>query len=657
MFARSHLPLSATLLALGLALGCAEKSDQLVLVDVIRDVQVGEVDSVEFQILQAKQPVSTKTVPWQGAMSGPLKVGLRVSTDLTGEFEVNATGFLSRKVVGYAAPAKVTLHGRGSSDIVKLTILAGAPPVTRSADGGISAPMGQSDGRPRDPDSGAGPEADVPGKPSSDPDARAANVDGAGPDRADQGPIVDSPSVIDSRADSNLDSGANPGTIPDTAPDAVPAMWTKPENVENDLLQREYRVEVAANRLTGDAVLVFEENGSVKALSYQAGTKVWGTPKVLDNRGSPDRPTVAVDRNNKAITIWANRSSEAALLGIWVSHSADGGNSWTPPIRIHAGSNSYTPSVAISPSGRARAVFEQGIANINRVYTTYFDGANWSPATQVLDAMDTSNSREVSVVIDNVGSGFIGWQQPAPTVTDGYKNHVYVAQFTGATLAAPRIISTHNYYSENLTTALTPTGDKGFLVWTQRYENMNGTEIVASRFAPSDGFTAPVQVQGLSSITWPRLAIDDRGGATVAFSIGLANNRYQAAATRFDPAGGWGMMQLLEQNNLAKGNSNDYEQLLHHNVASDATGNTQVVWRKVKDDPALTIALVARQFVVGKGWQPEVTIAEQPKQAVSWPISIATTSTGISLVPWIFADYTQKMSDPNLYNIFVSFFR
>jgi hypothetical protein len=122
--------------------------------------------------------------------------------------------------------------------------------------------------------------------------------------------------------------------------------------------------DLAANA-RGDAVVVWEQVGSagmtdIWALRYDVAGAGWQTPVKLENddRGSAQRPRVALDPDGNAIAIW--QQFDGTRFNIWFNRYVPG-RGWETPGRLEdddVGSAEHA-RVALDGAGRGLAVWDQ----------------------------------------------------------------------------------------------------------------------------------------------------------------------------------------------------------------------------------------------------------------------------------------------------------
>jgi hypothetical protein len=458
------------------------------------------------------------------------------------------------------------------------------------------------------------------------------------------------------------DGGAPPGPADGSTPDARPAdggrpptdSWSPGQKIENDPVEREFEAVVAVDPVKGNALVAFvEKQARVKVIRYDAAGARWGEPLVVASGGRINSVRVAMDGAGHALVIWTDAAGGSPTEGVSESHSGDGGVTFSAPARLHQGSMCLNPGLAVGRNGRARAVWEETLDDHNVMLTAYYDGSAWSPAAMPLASNDSFSNRTPSVVVDPAGGGFVFWKQPEPT-SPRASTHLYVAHFAGAALDPPQFLDRDpGAVNDAPASAMSADGRGATVVWKQNYQGSGAGDFLASLWSPAGGWTAPARaVPGAGDR--PSVAMDGSGAVTLVYETILNTGTRNAMVARREAGKDWSAPFPLEDDNMSPGGFPMEEDQLSPVVTTDGRGDVQVAWRKRRAAP--TYALVARRLIAGKGWEPAITVAVRDKLAVSWPLSMATTDAGRSLLAWVYLDPTAMAMDPDAYMVFASFF-
>jgi hypothetical protein len=605
------------ILAAALLVGCHRAGSGLVRIGVeaapgLTLDQVEIAVSTEMVLAPGQAALNRQTLAWAPEADGTLQVGLYVPSSVSGTVWAHARGLRGAAEVASATAQSAEVQPGEVTASISLRL---------TAEGMSAGDGGASDGG----DAGAGSD----GAPPLD-----AALD-AGP--PSDGPLPGGP----------LDAA---GDLPVTPPDggAPPAGgWTAPANVENDQLAREYETVVAVDPVKGDAVAVFvEKQAQIMCVRYDATAGQWRAPQAITSSAQIGRARVGMDATGRVFVIW----TEGA--GARESHSRDGGATWSEAALLHASASAINPSLAVGRDNRARAAWEETKDNHNVMFTSYWDGNAWSAAAMPLDSQDFFSTRQASIAVDGSGAGWLAWSQPEPTSTLA-SARLYVARFTGAPLEPPRILDTAaGSVQPPPVLAMAPDGRAAVALWQQNYAG-GGNDLLASLWAPAEGWSAPDKaVVGAGEL--PSIVMDARGAVTVAYQSILSAGR-NVLTVRREAGAGWGQPLALEQDNASPGGGGLEEGQPSPVATVDEQGHVQVAWRKGRTPT--TYGLSARRFVPGQGWEAEQTVAARADLVVSWPLSLATTDDGRSLLVWVYLAGRGGVGGADTYSLFASFFR
>jgi hypothetical protein len=576
-------------------------------------------DMVEVSVTTAMEPaagqaaLNRQTVAWAPGADGKLSLGLYVSSSTSGLVWAHARGLRGGQEVASAAAQSAEVRPGKVSALVTLRLVAGA------------APPGDAGAGP--PDGGASKDAAV----SADGTAPAA--DGAAPAADGAGPAD---GAGDRPAPAADGGGSSPG-------------WTPPANVEKDEIDREFEAVVAVDPVKGDAVAAFvERQAQIKVVRYDAAAGRWSAPQPVASGTRAGHLRVGMDTGRHVLLLWTQAGD-----GVRESHSSDGGATWSPSALVRATAAAINTSLAVSRNGRARAAWEESAGNYNVMFTAYWDGAAWSTPAMPLASQDFFSTRQASVVIDGAGAGWIAWSQPEPD-SPLASARLYVSRYTAAALEPPLILDKDaGSVQPPPVMAMAPDGKAAVVIWQQNYKGGGAHDFLASLWSPAAGWGAPEKaVPGAGEL--PAVVMDGVGAVTVAYQGILTTARRNVVAVRREPGMGWGQPVPLERDNTSPGGAGVPEGQPSPVMGVDAQGNVQVAWRKGQS--STTYGLSSRRFVAGKDWEPEAAIDVRTNLMASWPLSMATTDAGRSLLVWVYRLGTPAAMDPDLYSLMVSFF-
>jgi hypothetical protein len=626
--------------AMALAVGCKE-NESLIPVEVSSGGIPG-LTSIKVVVEKGGQPVVQPTFNWKE----PFKVGVYVPGSVSGPVQVSALGYMAPNTMAIASSMKATIivSAGNLAETARLVLSPGAPPTpgdggTGGSGGGGGGGAGGSGGTGGRGGTGGGGAGGGPGGAGG-----AGGTGGAPP--SDGGAGRDGTTPGDGPAP---DMARDQGGTPDTRP----AAWGPAENAENDPVNREFDVKAAINPVSGDAVVAFDEGGVIKTIAYTRSTGRWNPAKVVDGRGGGYWPLVGMDAGRGVFLIWRNETDNPMLHGVWEARSTDSGNTWTTPQRVRMVRYNFGIALAVSRNGRARLAFEQNAGdNIFRLFTAYFDGTSWSMPVPVMETTESANNRHARIAMDAQGGGILVWEQPAPMTLS--PNRAWASRFTGAALGMPVALDAAmmGQRATDPAVAVTPDGKRAAVAWLQYYDSGAPSDIVASISENGAAWPAGTKIVTAAGLPEPEIAVEPSGAVTVAYAARLATGSYNAAAIRNEPGTGWAMPTILETDNMTK--ADDVLEAPFPQVSSDDRGNTHIVWRKKR--AVNVFELYGRTFVRGSGWRPEVKIAGRDRLGINVP-SLVSADDGLSLVTWIYRDFSQMAMDLETYQVYASFFR
>ena len=335
----------------------------------------------------------------------------------------------------------------------------------------------------------------------------------------------------------------------------------------------------------------------------------WDAPQVIAATGRNDNGAAAgLDGARRAHAVWMAQPAGAAVPGIHASLGTVQG-SWAAPVRIDGAlSNSYEPVLAVASGGAAAAVWGYAAGGQYHLAANYFDGNAWG-AAQRLDTGNAGNSSEGRVAIDASGRAVAVWQQPVNSiyvvfasvnVGGGWTSPVRVDRGTGGDV--PQV-------------AVDASG-RGFIT----FQTSSALMATPVDLGAGSVFGTPVLVATEDFFGDARLAVDQGGGAIVAW-FGYGDTRgYNIRHSRYTAAGGW---------TAAANVATDVNFSRDMALASDGSGHAIVAWVGTNagsgDD-----TLYSRRYTPADGWSAVKSHAT-PVQNVQ----AVTNAAGRMVLSWI----------------------
>jgi hypothetical protein len=240
----------------------------------------------------------------------------------------------------------------------------------------------------------------------------------------------------------------------------------------------------------------------------------------------------------------------------------------------------------------------------------------------LLETIDEGEAFEHQVAFDGAGNAMAVWSQ-LDAATGQYKT--WARRYLPATGwgTAQRIQSDAAREGRGPRVAFKPNGD-AMVAWMQIDPGPITNVWITSFTASTGSWDAATQVSaGTVGASFPVLAIDAAGNATVAWPEGSSFATFHLMARRLEAAG-WGAVQQVDS--AAGGASRP-------SLAADAGGNVTVVW--VQETPG-GADILANRFVPATGWGT-ATLLETNDLRASNP-AVASDAAGNAMAVWVQAD-------------------
>jgi hypothetical protein len=247
------------------------------------------------------------------------------------------------------------------------------------------------------------------------------------------------------------------------------------------------------------------------------------------------------------------------------------GSNWSTPHVLDESTYCGTvwPSIAVSDAGHAVAAWRASevLDTLHdHLAASVYDATSWSPATSISGAPPITSGAQVAMDREGHGMALVAFNVEFNTVMHA----VHFAPNTG--WDAPLPIG--NDTAEGATPKVAFDGSgQALAVWQERAVD-NSTRMIARRYRPSEGWTAP------ELISHPRgrggdpvLAVNNSGQAVVVWgAVSVSNVRLESIwANLFDPSRGWSEPVIVQEGGVHQGP--------HWSAAINQTGQAVLVWR------------------------------------------------------------------------------
>lgn len=216
------------------------------------------------------------------------------------------------------------------------------------------------------------------------------------------------------------------------------------------------------------------------------GGVTWSPPKNVSNTPlSSDFPVLAISPQDRLYLVWEDLSFVPLSGEVVISISNDGGATWSPPKNIsNTRAHSARPNIAVGPTGDLSVVWLEGGRQV--FFTRSTDGGTiWSPPKDISGGLLPNSVPAPAIVEDGRGNLFVAWSvsNGRPVITRSVNG--------GGTWSSPQAMTTvqPTVYP---TLAIGPNGTL-YAAWSESSGTF--TEVVLSRSVDSgSSFSKPVNV-------------------------------------------------------------------------------------------------------------------------------------------------------------------
>jgi hypothetical protein len=273
---------------------------------------------------------------------------------------------------------------------------------------------------------------------------------------------------------------------------------------------------------------------------------------------------------------------------------------------------SISPKVATDSFGNALAVWNQQIPNTPIIFSIRFSlGSGWD-ISMPIGNLDYSSNPEIA--IDTNGNAIALWEELGSNIWSNYYtvNHGW---------GTPEYIGTADAIGGLSPRIAFDKSGNAIAVWQQG--DGARTNVWSNRYTPSGGWGVPELLENDDSgdALAPQLAVDSSGNAFAVWSQSDATGLFNIWSNRYTMGVGWGVPELLETNN-----GNAAEPL----VAFDGKGNALAVWSQWGTSGS---DIWANSYTAGQGWGTAFLIETDDTGAAYTP-QVAFDDNGNGLVVW-----------------------
>ncbi len=369
----------------------------------------------------------------------------------------------------------------------------------------------------------------------------------------------------------------------------------------------------------GRGLAVWEQfQGSrYKIWSNRYDGSAWGKPGLIESNsgGAANGAQLAMNASGEAFAVWQQDNS--SVNNIWANRFTDGGWGAAGVIQTNPASDARDPQIAITPDGKAMAVWAQYQATCHKVWARPFDGSLWGAAQAMRpedndSAGNTCDTSPPQVAIDSNGRALIVWAE-----LEGALSTIWANRFDGSSWGSPVQIQVNNANDARTPRIAMTQAGEAIVVWAEsdgfRYN------IWANRFEGGSWGTAElIETDNAGTVQNPQIAIDADGQAIVVWQQ-YDRSVYNIVANRFD-SGSWGGAGAIETD-TTNGARNPQ-------VAIDGNGRALAVWEQFEDG---RYRVWANRYAEGN-WG-EAKRIEEAESPASVP-QVAFDGVGKALAVW-----------------------
>jgi hypothetical protein len=295
--------------------------------------------------------------------------------------------------------------------------------------------------------------------------------------------------------------------------------------------------------------------------------------------------SIAADADGNFVVVWRSLYQDGSFSGVFGQRFDGAGAPLGAEFRVNTFTpgHQFSPAVAAAPGGPFVVVWhsQREGRNNNGVFSQRYDSGGVPQGDEFhVNSYTSRNQDSPAVAADAAGNFIVVWES---YVQDGDSSGIFGQRYDseGARLGGEFRVNTYTTSQQHSASVAADARGNFVVVWNSYNQGGAYGAIIGQRY-DSEGHTlgAEFRVGPGAFQTNPEVASDPAGNFVVvwasyrlAFSYGLYGQRYDSAGV---PQGG-----VFRVNTTRPGN---YNELLIHDVASDAAGNFVVIWDKL--DPS-----------------------------------------------------------------------
>ena len=203
--------------------------------------------------------------------------------------------------------------------------------------------------------------------------------------------------------------------------DVVSDMWSAPEPIGLENEDRVAYAKVVFDHF-GNAIAVWNQSeggeDSIWVNHYAFETKSWGNAIAIEqSHQTTYKPDIAVHSNGNALVVWHQRDA-SAVKSIWANNYQAATKTWGVPQLIENGESDATIAdgisnvqVAMDASGDGIAVWSQSDGTVDSIWVNHYDlvTASWGDASLI--ETGAGNARAPKIATDRLGNAMVLWYQ------------------------------------------------------------------------------------------------------------------------------------------------------------------------------------------------------------------------------------------------------
>ncbi|MCU0799876.1 MAG: hypothetical protein MUC62_09445 [Candidatus Thermoplasmatota archaeon] len=399
----------------------------------------------------------------------------------------------------------------------------------------------------------------------------------------------------------------------------APSGWGAPELIEteNEGNAVEPRIDMDDE---GNVMAVWLQHDGVRdniLANRYSKEDGWGIPQLIERTNEDvDDPHVGMDRYGNAIAIW--KQYDGARYNVW-SNRYTYGTGWGQPelVETNNAGTVYVPYIDIGRSGIAIVVWCLLEGTGYRVWSnTYVPGEGWGTDKPLENGL-VATPIPPRVAVDSNGNAIAAWPK-----TDGVRTNIWYNLFTpSGGWGDEALLETDDKGDAGVTAIAFDRSGNAIVAWPQ--SDGIRANIWYNLYSPSGGWAgaALLESEDLGDALGPDIEFDASGNAMAVWyqSDGMRTNiRYRFYA----PGVGWGAPAVLEKNDLGDAK--------RPSVAIAPDGFAVAVWHQ--SDGTL-FNVWSNSFLPGVGWGVPELIEQENAGNGEEPL-IVMEGSGNAIVVW-----------------------